>query len=182
MDPMVRETMNPIESTPLSTDAGQRLGLPANDPFAKARGEGRAKPLPEDALIILPVRNVVLFPGLVIPLAVGRESSRAAAQEALRLQRPLGILLQNSPDTEAPGPDDLHWVGTAASVLRYVATDGAHHAILKGQQRFRVLQFLEGYPYPVARVQIIEEAKLADPEVEGRARTLRSRAREILDL
>jgi ATP-dependent Lon protease len=176
------KTMNPIESTPLSTDGGQHLDTPANDPRGRTRSEGYSKPLPDDALIILPVRNVVLFPGLVIPLAVGRERSRAAAQEALRLQRPLGILLQNSAETDAPGPDDLHWVGTTATVLRYVTTDGANHAILKGQQRFRVLQFLEGYPFPVARVQMIEEVKLADPEVEGRARTLRARAREILDL
>ncbi|HEX7465906.1 MAG TPA: endopeptidase La, partial [Usitatibacter sp.] len=92
------------------------------------------------------------------------------------------ILLQNSPEVDEPGPDEMHWVGTTANVLRYVTTDGANHAILKGEQRFRVLQFLEGYPFTVARVQLIEEAKVDDPEVEGRARTLRARAREILDL
>ena len=177
--------MNPIESTPASADGGQRIDTPANDAFAtrnKARREDEPKPLPEDALIILPVRNVVLFPGLVMPLSVGRERSRAAAQEALRLQRPLGILMQNSPAVDEPGPDDLHWVGTTANVLRYVTTDGGNHAILKGEQRFRVLQFLEGYPFTVARVQLIEEPKVDDPEVEGRARALRARAREILDL
>ncbi|HEX7403895.1 MAG TPA: endopeptidase La, partial [Usitatibacter sp.] len=181
----MRETMNPIESTPASADGGQRIDAPANDAFAsrnKARREDEPKPLPDDALIILPVRNVVLFPGLVMPLSVGRERSRAAAQEALRLQRPLGILLQNSPEVDEPGPDDLHWVGTTANVVRYVTTDGTNHAILKGEQRFRVLQFLEGYPFTVARVQLIEESKLDDPEVEGRARALRGRAREILDL
>ncbi|TMH99260.1 MAG: endopeptidase La, partial [Betaproteobacteria bacterium] len=89
--------------------------------------------LSEDALIIVPVRNVVLFPGMVIPLMVGRERSRAAAQEAARLQRPLGVLLQSKTDVEEPGPDDLHWVGTTANVLRYItAPDGSHHAICKG--------------------------------------------------
>jgi ATP-dependent Lon protease len=173
-----------IETIPATADGGQDLDAAKDSRVAegKPRREAIAKPLPDDALIILPVRNVVLFPGLVIPLGVGRASSRAAAQEALRLQRPLGILLQNSPETDAPGPDDLHWVGTTATVLRYVTADESHHAIMKGQQRFRVLQFLEGYPFPVARVQMIEETKLADPEVEGRARSLRTRAREILDL
>jgi ATP-dependent Lon protease len=139
--------------------------------------------LPEDALIILPVRNMVLFPGIVVPLAVGRERSRAAAQEAVRLQRPLGILLQRKPEIDEPGPDDLHWVGTTATVLRYItAPDGTHHAISKGLQRFRVLQFLDGYPYTVARVELIEQPAEVDAEIEGRAHRLKQRAIEILQL
>src|SRR5687768_18408561 len=94
------------------------------------------RPLPEDALIILPVRNMVLFPGLVVPLQVGRERSRAAAQEAVRLQRPIGILLQSKPEVEEPGPNDLHWVGTTATVIRYVTMEDQHHAIIKGARRF----------------------------------------------
>ena len=99
----------PNESLPLSAE-GQHLDAPAND--ANVRWEGASKPLPNDAVIILPVRNMVLFPGIVVPLTVGRERSRAAAQEAVRLQRPLGILLQVKPDVEQPRPEDLHWVGT----------------------------------------------------------------------
>src|SRR6187397_291612 len=139
-------------------------------------GPTATRPLPEDAVIILPVRNVVLFPGLIVPLAVGRERSRAAAQEAVRLQRPLGILLQTQPDIENPKPDELHWVGTAADVLRYLTSDGAHHAVVKGKQRFRVVQWLEGYPFMAARVQMIEETGAGDAQVEGRARALRQKA------
>src|SRR6185369_13611197 len=126
-------------------------------PGEEPRREAASRPLPDDALIIVPVRNVVLFPGMVIPLGIGRERSVAAVQEAVRLQRPLGILLQNKSEAEEPGPDDMHWVGTTANVLRYVtAPDGAHHAICTGLKRFRVLQFLEGYPFTVAKVQPIE--------------------------
>ncbi|HEY4999885.1 MAG TPA: LON peptidase substrate-binding domain-containing protein, partial [Usitatibacter sp.] len=177
----MKET-TPIDTTQEALDSGLEASNGTRSGEAKPRPEATSKPLPEDALIILPVRNMVLFPGLVVPLAVGRERSRAAAQEAARLQRPLGILLQNKPDVEEPGPEDLHWVGTTASVLRYVTSEGTHHAIVKGQQRFRVLQFLEGYPFTAARVQLIEEAREPDAEVEGRARSLRSRAREILQL
>jgi ATP-dependent Lon protease len=170
-----------IPTDPLSADSGARAEPQTGN--ANVRSPGSSRPLPDDAMIILPVRNVVLFPGLVIPLTVGRERSRAAAQEAVRLQRPIGILLQNKPDVEEPGPDDVHWVGTTANVARYITgPDGAHHAIVKGQQRFRVLQFLEGYPFTVARVQLIEEPQPADPEVEGRARALRQRAIEVLQL
>ncbi|HEV8553513.1 MAG TPA: endopeptidase La [Casimicrobiaceae bacterium] len=166
---------------PVTADAGTRVdGTPTE---GQRQRETTSRPLPEDALIIVPVRNVVLFPGMVFPLTVGRERSRAAAQEATRLQRPLGILLQSKPEVEEPGPDDLHWVGTTANVLRYItAPDGSHHAICKGAKRFRVLQFLEGYPFTVARVQIIEDPEAVDADIEGRAHSLKERAIEILQL
>jgi ATP-dependent Lon protease len=167
---------------PLEAEGARRKDSPANDEQQQPRREAPLRPLPDDAVIMLPVRNVVLFPGIVIPLAIGRERSQAAVQEAVRLQRPVGILLQSKPDVDEPKPDDLHWIGTTAGVLRYITTDGAHHAILKGLQRFRVLQFLEGYPFAVARVQMIEEAGKGDPQVEGRARTLKERATEILQM
>jgi ATP-dependent Lon protease len=166
---------------PIRTDAG--TGVEAASPETRAEDAGVTRPLPDDALIIVPVRNVVLFPGMVFPLTVGRERSRAAVHEAARLQRPLGILLQSKPDADLPGPDDLHRVGTTANVIRYItAADGAHHAICQGVQRFRVLQFLDGYPFMAARVEFVTEAEQAGPDIEGRARGLKERATEILEL
>src|SRR5256885_13809656 len=167
---MSKETI----ADPVSADAATHA-----DPTAAGQPQRQAatRPVPEDALIIVPVRNVVLFPGMVFPLTVGRERSLAAAQEAVRLQRPLGVLLQSKPDVEEPGPEDLHWVGTSATVLRYItAPDGSHHAICKGEKRFRVLQFLDGYPFAVARVQMIEDSESADVDIECRARSLQGRA------
>ena len=166
---------------PVTADAGTRIESPAAG--ATLRRDAAARPLPDDAVAIVPVRNVVLFPGAVIPLTVGRERSRAAAQEATRSQRPLGVLLQSKPEAEEPGPDDLHWVGTTATVVRYItAPDGSHHAICSGLQRFRVLQFLDGYPFLAARVQTIDDPETVDADIEGRARTLKERALEILSL
>src|SRR5687768_7109709 len=105
----------------ISADAAARDAVPGGE--REPRGPGGLRPLPEDAIILLPVRNMVLFPGLVVPLQVGRERSRAAAQEAVRQQRPIGILLQSKPDVEDPRPEDLHWVGTTADVVRYVTMD-----------------------------------------------------------
>jgi ATP-dependent Lon protease len=171
-----------IENSPASADASTAVEVPATAAQAPRR-EGAARSLPEDALIIVPVRNVVLFPGMVIPLAVGRERSRAAAQESVRLQRPLGVLLQSKVEVEDPSPDDLHWVGTTANVLRYVTgPDGLHHAICQGQKRFRVLQFLEGYPFTAARIELIDEPEQSDADIEGRAFNLKQRAIEILQL
>ncbi len=82
-------------------------------------------PLPADNMIILPVRQTVLFPGIVLPLAIGRKSSVAAEQEAARGERMIGVVLQTDPAVEEPTPAQLHQVGTAAQILRYItAPDG----------------------------------------------------------
>jgi len=134
-------------------------------------------------MIIVPVRNTVLFPGMVIPLGIGRARSVTAVQEAVRLERPIGVLLQNKAEVEEPGPNDVHWIGTTASVIRYItAPDGSHHAICRGGQRFRVLQFLEGYPFTVASVQIIPDTGQTDTDIEGRAHSLKEKASQILQL
>src|SRR6476469_2390094 len=147
----MNEDTQPIDHT-VSVDG--RTDAEPSGAVQGGRGDAATRPLPEDALIILPVRNVVMFPGTVVPLTVGRERSRVAAQEAVRLERPLGVLLQSKPDVDEPATSDLHWVGSSAAVLRYVTTqDGVHHAIAKGLRRFRVLEFVEGYPFIVARVK-----------------------------
>jgi len=125
--------------------------------------------LPANALVIVPVRGMVLFPGLVMPLTIGRAKSIAAAQEAARQGLPLGLLLQRRADAEDPGPGEFHPVGTAASVLRYLtAPDGKHHLVCQGQNRFRVIRFLDGYPFLVAEVEPLAEEDVRTPEIEVR--------------
>src|SRR5579872_1188104 len=105
-----------------------------------AAGGPALPPLPPDALIIVPVRNTVLFPDLVIPVTIGRPKSIAAAQQAVREQRQIGILLQRDPEMNDPGPDDLYRIGTVANVVRYLTgPDDSHHLVCQGVQRMRVL-------------------------------------------
>ena len=95
--------------------------------------------IPDDALIIVPVRNMVLFPGMILPITIGRSISIAGAQQAVKTERPIGIVLQRNPEMDHPGLEDLCLVGTRANVLRYVTTpDATHHIICQGQQRFRL--------------------------------------------
>ena len=170
-----------VDIAPVNADGNARIGAAA--PGEEAQKQGASHPLPDDVLIVVPVRNIVLFPGVVFPLSIGRERSRAAAQEAARLQRPLGVLLQSKPEVDLPGPEDMHRVGTTANVLRYItAPDGGHHVICQGAKRFRVLQFLDGYPFTAARVEFIEQSDETGPDIEGRALNLRQRAIEILQL
>jgi ATP-dependent Lon protease len=142
-----------------------------------------APPLPSDALIIVPVRSTVLFPGMVLPISVGRPASIAAAQQAVREQRQLGILMQRDQANEEPRPPDLYRVGTVANLVRYVtAPDGNHHLICQGDQRFQVLDFLEGWPFLVARVARIPEPSSRSPEIEARFLNLQRQTVEALQL
>ncbi|MGH7097902.1 MAG: endopeptidase La [Stellaceae bacterium] len=139
--------------------------------------------LPEDALILIPTRNLVLFPGTVMPLTLGRQRSLAAAQAAVRLNRPIGLVLQREAGTDDPIPVDLHRMGTEAGVLRYVTSpDGTHHVICQGERRFRIVEFLEGYPFLVARVERLSEGEGQTPQVAARVLVLKQQATEVLQL
>jgi ATP-dependent Lon protease len=140
--------------------------------------------LPDDAMVIVPVRNMVLFPGMVLPVSMGRERSISAAQYAVKAERPVGILMQRNPEADVPTPDDLATVGTVAVILRYVTTpDGSHHIICQGEQRFRVLAYLDGFDFMVARVERIADVGAEDDrEIEARYVQLKARAVEVLKL
>ncbi|OWT60240.1 endopeptidase La [Candidimonas nitroreducens] len=145
--------------------------------------QAEALPLPAGALIIIPVRGLVLFPGLAAPIAIEHEGAMLAAQEAARAGRQVGILLQKNTQAEAPSPADLYQIGTVANILRYVTTpDGTHHIICQGEQRFRAAEFLEGYPYLVAQVERHPEPQGSGPDIEARMLQLKARAAEILQL
>jgi ATP-dependent Lon protease len=140
-------------------------------------------PVPAEALIIVPLRGTVLFPGVVLPLTLGRKRSIAAAQEAVRTKQRVGFLLQRDSVTEEPVPADLYRVGTVASILRYVTgANGAHHLICEGEERFRTLEFLPGYPFFVAHVERIPEQTDMNIEIEARMHRLRKLATETLEL
>ena len=138
--------------------------------------------IPENALIILPVRNTVLFPGEVSPLMIGRPQSIAAAQEATASELPLGVVMQRDPSVDVPGADDLYEVGTVAGLLRYVtAPDGAHHVVCGGKSRFKIKKFLPGWPFLVAEVDIINEPETLTDDIEAQVLVLRQRAKEIIE-
>src|SRR3984885_12713143 len=89
--------------------------------------------IPQDALIIVAGRNTGLFRGLIAPIRQGRPQAIAAAQQAVREQRQIGILLQRDAELSEPGPDDLYRVGTVANVIRYITgADDTHHVICQG--------------------------------------------------
>ncbi|HEX4267926.1 MAG TPA: endopeptidase La [Steroidobacteraceae bacterium] len=140
-------------------------------------------PLPADAVPIVALRNVVLFPGIVLPITLGREESIAAAQEAVRTGRKVGLLLQRDPGLEKPEATDLYELGVLATVVRYVtAPDGAHHLICQGESRFRLLQVVRETPFLAARIEVLPEPEEKSADVEARMEFLKHRAVEALSL
>ena len=164
----------------LSNEDAQERALA---PGAAAGGAGTLKPLPADALILIPMRNTVLFPGVITPITVGRRSSVAAAQEAVRSEKRVGFLLQRDPQKDDVRPDELYWVGTAGQVVRYITgAEATHHLVVQGMSRFRVLEFLEGWPFLVARVEMVQQDETVTPQIEARFLQLKEQAVEAIQL
>ncbi|MFO0577319.1 MAG: endopeptidase La [Polyangia bacterium] len=136
----------------------------------------------DDTLIIVPLRETLVFPGSVAPLSLSRAMNVRALEEALRSERPLGLLTQRR-DVEAPGRDDLYGIGTVADVVRMTASSGAERQILlQARQRFRVLAITQTEPYFLARVELIPQSAPDTPEFKARLRLLREQALHALAL
>jgi ATP-dependent Lon protease len=136
-----------------------------------------------DTMLILPVRDTVLFPGVLFPIAIGRPMSIGAVQQAMREERQIGILMQRDGEALEPSATDMHRIGTAANIVRYVTgPDGGHHAIVQGIERFRVVAFDQERPVMSANVQRIAEPRVEGPEIEARTMLLRQQAIEALEL
>jgi ATP-dependent Lon protease len=140
-------------------------------------------PLPADAVPIVPIRQVALFPGTVMPISLGRELSIAAAQAAVRAGHKIALLAQRDPATQKPGATDLYTIGVLATVIRYVTTpEGQHQLVCQGEDRFRVVEMVRETPFLAARIEQIPEPTTEDPQIEARFAFLKERAMEGLAL
>ena len=139
--------------------------------------------LPDDVVALVPMRNVVLFPHVLMPVTVGRAQSLAAVRHAMQAEAKLGIVLQKDAQVDEPGQNELCPIGTLASVVRQVTSaDGQVHAVCHGMQRFRLIELVPGYPFLAARIERIEEPEQASTQAEALGMQLRERAVEILSL
>ncbi|GAB4395773.1 MAG: endopeptidase La [Microscillaceae bacterium] len=111
-----------------------------------------------DTLPVLPVKNTVLFPGVVIPITVSRKKSIRLVKKAYKGNRIIGVIAQGNSSIEEPSTEDLYQVGTMAYILKMlVLPDGNTTIIIQGKIRFQVLEFLAEDPYITARVQTLKE-------------------------
>lgn len=113
-----------------------------------------------DILPILPLRNTVLFPGVILPISVGRTKSLELIRDIYKKNKIIGTLAQKDPDTDDPEFEHLYTLGTVAQILRILEMpDGSTSVIIQGKKRFTVVEFYSKAPYITAKVSAIEDAK-----------------------
>ncbi len=135
------------------------------------------------ALPILPLRNSVLFPGLVMPLVIGREKTLKLLDAVAGKDEPIGVLTQKDKETQDPAPEDLYEVGTTARILRVVRErEQGVDIVVQGLERFKVNQFVQTSPFLATSVTILPEDETRNVEVEALMRNLKSVTTEVLQL
>ena len=138
-----------------------------------------------EALPLLSLRNTVLFPGVVIPITVGRDRSIRLVKEAHKLEHRIGVVSQKNDDIEIPNGEDLNEVGTVAKVIKMLRMpDGSNTVILQGQKRFKWTEIVQEEPYIKARVVEYDAENLPpkDEEHEALMQSLKELAVEIIQL
>lgn len=107
---------------------------------------------------ILPLRNTVLFPGVVLPITVGRDKSIKAVQEAYKSDKLIGVIAQKDTNIENPEAEDLCKIGTVAKVIKLIKMpDGGTTIIIQGKKRFELLEMTSDDPFFKARIAVLEE-------------------------
>jgi ATP-dependent Lon protease len=122
------------------------------------------------AVAILPLRETVLFPHSILPLAAGRPASLKLIEEAARNGRPIGLVAQRDGAIEEPRETDLHRVGTLATLHKVVKqADGTFRLVVQGLRRFRIAELTRTRPYLLARIEEAEEIEPASGDLESEA-------------
>ena len=135
-------------------------------------------------LPLLPLRNTVLFPGVVIPITVGRDKSIKAIAESYKTDKLVGVLAQKDSNVEDPGVDDLVSIGTVAKIVKLIKMpDGGTTAILQGKRRFSLLRVKSEDPYFIGEVKAIDEEVIVDdPSFDASVSSIKDLASQIIQL
>jgi ATP-dependent Lon protease len=140
--------------------------------------------LPEE-ISILPIKNTVLFPGVVIPITVTRQKSIRLIKKAYQGNRIIGVLAQKNKQAEEPGSEDLYRFGTVARIIKMlVLPDGNTTIIIQGKNRFAITEFLQDEPFMTAKIELQMEPTLdlESKEVKALVQSLKDAASKILKL
>ncbi|CAN5684326.1 endopeptidase La [soil metagenome] len=137
-----------------------------------------------DIIPVLPLRNTVLFPGVVIPITVGRDKSIKAVGDAYKTNKLIAVLAQRDSSIEDPVATDLVAVGTVARIIKLIKMpDGGTTVILQGKRRFSLLEMITDDPYFKARVAYLQEGDApADQDFEAYVGSIKEMASQIIHL
>src|SRR5437667_4351276 len=131
------------------------------------RDKDEEQPKVPEVLPVLPLRDIVIFPFMIVPLYVSRERSIKAVDAALADNRTILLTAQKRQDDEDPGPDDMFTVGTVALIMRMLKLpDGRIRVLVQGVGRARIKSFEDGHPFLQARIEPIQEPEPAEKGLE----------------
>jgi ATP-dependent Lon protease len=137
-----------------------------------------------DEIPILPLRNTVLFPGVVIPITVGRDKSIKAVNDAWKQDKLVGVLSQRESNVEEPGSADLVDIGTVARIIKLIKMpDGGTTVIMQGKKRFKLQQMLSDDPYFRGTIQYLPEGPVPeDQNFDAQIGSIKELATQIIQL
>jgi ATP-dependent Lon protease len=153
-------------------------------PLNETEGENVDDANIPDELPILPLRNTVLFPGVVIPITVGRDKSIKAVNESYKTDKMVGVLAQKDSTVEDPQISDLVEVGTVAKIIKLIKMpDGGTTVIIQGRKRFRMKKVVMDEPYFRANIELLEEDNIVNDEhFDATVSSLKDLAAQIIHL
>ncbi|MCH9022907.1 MAG: LON peptidase substrate-binding domain-containing protein, partial [Planctomycetes bacterium] len=132
---------------------------------------------------ILALRNAIVFPGTVMPLAVGRPKSRSLLEQTLPQGKTIGVLAQIDSKTDDPQFDDLYQVGSVVSLLKMLKMpDGQNSLVVHGLTRFRVVKWRKANPYLLARIEVLTSGLQPGKELDATVNSIRQMAHQIIQL
>src|SRR3954469_6907084 len=136
-----------------------------------------------NSLPILPIRNIVVFPGTVMPLNVGRQKSKNLLDEVMPAEKLIGVVTQRNADVEDPKMEDLHSVGVACMILKlFKLPDGNQSIIVHGMARFRVLEIEKTEPFAVAKIEVLEDKIDGGAGLDALVASVRAQANKVIEL
>lgn len=166
-------------SGPLGEDDVEFLPILPDDEDPQAKGGEIPEELP-----LLPLRNTILFPGVVLPITISRDKSILAVKEAYKKDKLIGVVGQIDPNVEEPEYDDVYKVGTVAQILRMIKMpDGSNTAIIQGRNRFAVKELTVTEPYMKVRIEVLRDVTPPnDKEFDAEISTIKDLASNIVKL
>lgn len=179
-----KETMTPDEKSLVNAPAADfRDEQQPPEIIAVARNdEGPAIP---ETLPVLPIRNLVVFPGTVVPLTIGRPASRKMLEESLPQSKVVALFAQRQPEQDDPGPEDLHRVGVAAMVLKLLRqSENSVLIVVQALRRVRIRRVLTTHPWLRAEIELLESSapRTGDNEWAASVRNLRQSAAKLIEM
>src|SRR5207244_10106536 len=136
-----------------------------------------------NSLPILPIRNIVVFPGTVMPLNVGRQKSKNLLDEVMPADKVIGVVTQRNADVEDPKLEDLNPIGVACTILKlFKLPDGNQSIIVHGMARFRLKSLIRTDPFAVGEIEVLEDIITPGASMDALLASVRQQANRVIEL